>query len=32
MTVESFREERHAPGTNVRVTPATGAVFALLDD
>ena len=32
MTVESFREERHAPGTNVTVTPATGAVFALLDD
>jgi iron(III) transport system ATP-binding protein len=32
ITVESFREERHAPGTMVTVAPANGAVFALLDD
>jgi ABC-type Fe3+/spermidine/putrescine transport system ATPase subunit len=32
IVVESFKEERHAPGTLVRLTPSPGAVFALLDD
>jgi iron(III) transport system ATP-binding protein len=32
ITVESFREERHAPGTTVTITPANGAIFALLED
>ena len=32
LSVESFAEERHAPGSAVRVRPVAGAVFALLDD
>jgi hypothetical protein len=32
ISVESFAEERHAPGTAVRIAPTAGAVFALLDD
>jgi iron(III) transport system ATP-binding protein len=32
IVVESFGEERHAPGAAVAVAPAAGAVFALLDD
>ena len=30
--VESLAEERHAPQSQVALTPAAGAVFALLDD
>ena len=30
--VESLTEQRHAPGTMLTVIPASGAVFALLDD
>jgi iron(III) transport system ATP-binding protein len=32
LTVESFSEDRHAPGTAVALQPAAGAIFALLDD
>ena len=32
VTVESMADERHAAGSRVRVQPAAGAVFALLDD
>jgi iron(III) transport system ATP-binding protein len=32
MAIESFAEERPAPGSQVSVQPLAGAVFALLDD
>ena len=32
IAIESFAEERQAPGSAVKVQPAAGAVFALLDD
>jgi iron(III) transport system ATP-binding protein len=32
VSVESFAEDRHGPGSVVALKPAAGAVFALLDD
>ena len=32
VAIESLGEERHDPGSTVTVKPATGAVFAVLDD